>query len=65
MTALAKFFFSFLHSHLLHCQVFEYLETILGTPFPFTSYKQVFLDELFPNFVCYSSMSFFNTKVSD
>jgi len=44
-------------------EVFEYLETILGTPFPFTTYKQVFVDELFPTVCCYSSLTFFNTKI--
>jgi len=44
-------------------EVFEYFETILGTQFPFNNYKQVFVDELYPDICSYSSLTLFNTNI--
>ena len=47
---------------LLH-EGFEYFETILGTQFPFSNYKQVFVDEVYPTVNSYSSLTIFNTNI--
>jgi len=44
-------------------EVFEYFETILATQFPFTCYKQVFVDELFQDACHYSTLTIYNTAV--
>jgi len=44
-------------------EVFEYYETILATPFPFTCYKQVFVDELHCEATNYSTLAIFNTSL--
>ena len=44
-------------------EVFEYFETILATQFPFTCYKQVFVDELFQEACHYSTLTIYNTSV--
>jgi len=44
-------------------EVFEYYETILATQFPFTCYKQVFVDQLFQDVCHYSTLTIFNTNI--
>ena len=44
-------------------EVFEYFETILATQFPFTCYKQVFVDQLSEDICHYSTLTLFNTKI--
>lgn len=44
-------------------EIFEYFETILATQFPFTCYKQVFVDELFQEVCSYSSLSLIHTNL--
>jgi len=44
-------------------EVFEYYETILATQFPFTCYKQVFVDQLFQDVCHYSTLTIFNTDI--
>jgi len=44
-------------------EVFEYFETILATQFPFTCYKQVFVDQLFQPACHYSTLTIFNTNI--
>jgi len=44
-------------------EVFEYYETILATQFPFTCYKQVFVDQLFQDVCHYSTLTIYNTNI--
>ena len=44
-------------------EVFEYYETILATQFPFTCYKQVFVDQLFQEVCHYSTLSVYSTNI--
>ena len=44
-------------------EVFEYYETILATQFPYTCYKQVFVDESFDEMTSYSTMAVLNTTL--
>lgn len=38
-------------------ETFEFMETILNSRFPYTNYKQVFVDEAYTDHTCFSSLS--------
>ena len=44
-------------------EVFEYYETILASQFPYSCYKQVFVDQLFEDVCHYSTLSIYNTNI--
>lgn len=44
-------------------ETFEFMETILNSRFPYTNYKQVFVDEAYTDHTCFSSLSILSTTL--
>ncbi|XP_077993072.1 transcription initiation factor TFIID subunit 2-like [Glandiceps talaboti] len=44
-------------------QAFEFYEEVLGTRYPYSCYKQVFVDQAYVESAAYASMTIFNTNI--